>query len=285
MINTFLKYQTKSLIPSDIDSIDINKAQKILFSLFTRYGDTIIDIAVIQEFIDKYPNKLYLILCPKQMVPYIKALLPAVRVVSVNKRNMYDMIKIHILLKKEQFDIGFNPWSNGLDSYFFISYAKSYFPYKEFKKPKEINHYNIVREYLGLEKKSWIVNNFKLKKHYDNILICPESTDLHRSLKNDVLEEWIEYFNTGTITIAAMDKRYFRKNTENFLFQKSANASRLFLNLINRSDLVICVDSGPLHLSTILNKPTIGIFYSTDPEYVVNSDSIIRFENHVALIK
>jgi len=36
---------------------DIQQASKVLFSLFTRYGDTIIDLAVIKEFIEHYPDK------------------------------------------------------------------------------------------------------------------------------------------------------------------------------------------------------------------------------------
>ena len=35
---------------------------KILFSIFTRYGDTIIDLMIVKEFVKKYPNKDYLII-------------------------------------------------------------------------------------------------------------------------------------------------------------------------------------------------------------------------------
>ena len=64
MINSLLRHKTKSLSSSSIKLKDIQNAKKVLFALFTRYGDTIIDLVVIQEFVEKYPSKDYLILCP-----------------------------------------------------------------------------------------------------------------------------------------------------------------------------------------------------------------------------
>ena len=67
----------------------LNNSNKILFSIFTRYGDTIIDLVVIKEFINFYPDKKYLILCPRQMKPYVNELLPNIECLTVNKRNLY----------------------------------------------------------------------------------------------------------------------------------------------------------------------------------------------------
>ncbi len=57
MINYFLKYKMKKIISSPPNIDDIKKSSKILFSIFTRYGDTIIDLVVIKEFVKYYPEK------------------------------------------------------------------------------------------------------------------------------------------------------------------------------------------------------------------------------------
>ena len=89
MVNFFLRIKTKKTNGKLLNIKHIEQANKILFSLFTRYGDTIIDLVVIQEFIAKYPNKEYLVLCPRQMQPYVKELLPNIKCIAVNKRNIF----------------------------------------------------------------------------------------------------------------------------------------------------------------------------------------------------
>ena len=128
MINSFLKNRTRKLKYSPPNVEDIKNSTKILFSIFTRYGDTIIDLVVIKEFIECYPDKEYLILCPRQMKPYVSELLPKIECLATNKRNLFDMVRTNKLLKKRRFDIGFNPWSNGLDSCYFLTYCKKFFP-------------------------------------------------------------------------------------------------------------------------------------------------------------
>ena len=122
MINTFLNFKTKNIVSQSFDLEEIQSANKVLFSLFTRYGDTIIDLVAIEEFIELYPNKEYLVLCPRQMKPYVNELLPDIDCISLNKRNLFDMLKVNHVLKKWCPDVGFNPWSNGLDSCYFLTY-------------------------------------------------------------------------------------------------------------------------------------------------------------------
>ena len=224
MINFFLKQKTKKIVsfPPSLD--DIKDSKKILFSIFTRYGDTIIDLVVIKEFIEYYPKKEYLILCPRQMRPYISEFLPTIECIAFNKRNLFEMFKVSKLLKKRMFDIGFNPWSNGLDSCYFISYCDKFLFYKDFYKPNIINHYQVVRRYLKLPEKDWAINELILKESYKKILICPQSTDTKRNISSDHLNrliiDFISIYNHPEITIASMDKSHFRDNCKNFLFEK-----------------------------------------------------------------
>ena len=279
MINYYLRYKTRKIssIPPSIE--DINVSGKILFSIFTRYGDTIIDLMIIKEFVKKYPNKDYLIICPKQMEPYVNEFLPNLKCKAFNKRNLFEMAKVIKLLKNERFDIGFNPWSNGLDSCYFISFCKKFLFYKDFDRPSNINHYQVVRRYLQLPEKRWKINDLSLQENYTKILICPHSTDSNRNLPiekmNQIIFELQNTNNQPEIVIASMDKSYFRDDCQKFIFKKSDHSSKKFLKLMRESSLVVCSDSGPLHIALALKKDLLAFMISTDPEIVINTGSCV----------
>ncbi len=279
MINFYLRHKTRKIssIPPSTD--DIKESGKILFSIFTRYGDTIIDLMIVKEFVKKYPNKEYLIICPKQMEPYVKELLPSIKYKAFNKRNLFEMVKVIRLLKSERFDIGFNPWSNGLDSCYFISFCKKFLFYKDFDRPSNINHYQVVRKYFKLPEKNWKINELSLKENYTKILICPHSTDLNRSLPikkmDQIIFELQNTYNRPEIVIASMDKSYFRDDCQKFMFEKSDHSSKQFLKLMRESSLVVCSDSGPLHIALALKKDLLAFMISTDPEIVINTGSCV----------
>ncbi len=281
MINSFLKYKTKKLNSCSPSINDIKISKKILFSLFTRYGDTIIDLVVINEFIAQYPKKEYLVLCPRQMKPYVNELLPNIKCITLNKRNLFDMLKINKFLKKESFDIGFNPWSNGLDSCYFLTYCKKFLCYKNFNRPNVINHYQVVRKYLNLPEIDWKISKLVLKKKYKNILICPQSTDLNREVSINQIDELIlklkKKYQPSGITIASMNEVQFREGCDHFLFKKTEKSSQQFINLVKKNDLIIASDSGPLHIVLALNKDVLAIFNTTSPDIVVKSDACLGY--------
>ena len=279
MINLFLKYKTKK-INNSVPSIEsIRGSKKILFSIFTRYGDTIIDLVVIKEFIELYPNKEYIVLCPRQMKPYVNELLPDIKCIALNKRNLFDMLKVNYVLKKWQPDIGFNPWSNGLDSCYFLTYCKQYLCYKDFKRPKTINHYQVVRRYLDLPKKDWSTNELVLKDNYRQILICPQSTDSERSMTPLQIDELIvdlkQRYKDARLVIASMDSSFSREDIAQFTFEKSLSSSEEFIKLFKDSDLAICTDSAPLHIASALDKDLIAVFHITKPEIVINHNTTL----------
>jgi len=279
MINYYLKNKIQKIISVPPSLVDINESKKILFSIFTRYGDTIIDLMVIKEFIEQYPHKDYLIICPKQMEPYVNEILPSIKCKAFNKRNLLNFLKVVKHLKSEAFDIGFNPWSNGLDSCYFISFCKKFLFYKDFDRQNIINHYQIVRRYLMLPEKAWKINKITLKENYTKILICPHSTDINRNLPiekfNQIILDFKKKFNHPAIIIASMDKSYFRDNCQKFIFEKSEYSSKQFLKLMRESSLVICSDSGPLHIALALKKDLLAFMISTDPKIVINTGSSV----------
>lgn len=284
MINSLLRHKTKSLSSSSIKLKDIQNAKKVLFALFTRYGDTIIDLVVIQEFVQKYPSKDYLILCPKQMKPYFDELTPNLKCIGINKRNYLEMFKLNFFLKKWSPDIGFNPWSFGVEGSFFLSYCQKYQFYKDFNKPQVINHYEVVRKYLGLPEKIWKIKDSKLDLNYQRVLICPESTDSERSISigqiNKIINEIKYNLGNPLFTIASISPKYRQSNCNNFFFKKTIKSSRDFIKLVKDSDLVICCDSGPLHIAQALKKNIFAVFTVTNPEIVLNSGSKINLYNN-----
>jgi ADP-heptose:LPS heptosyltransferase len=285
MINSFLRFKTKYVDSQPLNLKDIQEANKVLFSLFTRYGDTIIDLVIIKEFIEQYPDKEYLILCPRQMKPYVNEFLPNIECIALNKRNLFDMFKINSLLKKRQFDIGFNPWSNGLDSCYFLTYCKKFLCYKDFDRPNIINHYQVVRKYLQLPEQDWNFKKLNLKNNYQKILICPQSTDPDRAISSVQLDKLVfdlnKKYQNSEITIASMDKSHFRDKCNHFLFRKSTQSSQQFINLVKQSKFVISSDSGPLHIALALNKDVSAFFNTTSPEIVVKSDSCLRINDTI----
>lgn len=280
MINTYLKVKTNNLTQRPPTLEDVKSSEKILFALFTRYGDTIIDLVVIKEFVEIYPNKNYLVICPKQMSPYVREILPNIECFSFNKRNPFDFFRVERMLKKRHFDIGFNPWSNGVDGCYFISLCKKYLCNRDFSHPKVINHYQMVRQYLFLEDKPWKMRILKMKESYKKVLICPQSTDPDRSI--DALQVKKIILDLGSkvlgseITIAAMDESYFTQGCFRFRFKKTRKSSSNFLNLVKNSDLLICSDSAPLHLAAALGKDFIAVFKITNPEIVLNIDTKLK---------
>jgi len=283
MINFFLKYKTKKLVPLPPDIDDIKKSRKVLFSLFTRYGDTIICLVVIKEFIKLYPEKEYLILCPRQMKPYVSELMPDVECITINKRNAFEMFKVNRLLKNRIFDIGFNPWSNGLDSAYFISYCKKFQFYKDLSKPANVNHYQIVRMYLQLPEVGWFINDFNLKDNYKKILICPESTDVKRSISfkktTSVINKLSSDYPNIDLTIATKEVNNYKLECDQFIFNKTAESSQNFIKLIQQSEIIVCCDSGPLHIANALKIPVLAFFEKTHPDVVMNSGSEVKLMN------
>jgi len=254
---------------------DLDQAQKVVFALFARYGDVIISLSVIQEFIQKYPGKNYFLVTSHQMYPYARKLLPeAVTVLSFNKRrNPIKLLKIISLLKREKMDLGFNPWSSGEEAKFIISHARKFHFYTGFHGIG--NLYDRVRDYLGLAKEERLIPAWNLD-HVKDIVICPFSTALAKSLVNGDLDKLLEQvrqrFPAAGITLAVppQEARPLKGREKIMIFRKTKAASQAFLNLLERSDLVISVDAGPLHLADKLGLRTIGIFGPTTPQGVLD---------------
>ncbi|MFZ5451176.1 MAG: glycosyltransferase family 9 protein [Thermodesulfobacteriota bacterium] len=259
----------------EITTGDLDQARKVLFALFARYGDVIISLSVIKEFIQKYPDKKYFVVTSHQMYPYARRLLGGqATVMSFNKRrNPIKLMEIVSFLKREKIDLGFNPWSSGDEAKFIISFARKFYFYHGFQGIS--NLYDRVRNYLLLPHAERVLPGWN-PEGVERIVICPCSTNVAKSLDpEDLLKLWWQVrqrFPGAGVTIALPPKEahLYKIPAEVFVFRKSQAASQAFLNLLEESQLVISVDAGPLHLADKLGLKTIGLFGPTSPLGVVD---------------
>ncbi len=277
MINFLLRRRLEKFGKKEggITTRDLETARKVLFALFCRYGDAIISLSVITDFMKKYPDKKYFLVTSHQMYPYARRLLDdRVTIMSFNKRrNPIKLLKIISLLKREKIDLGFNPWGSGEDSQFIITYAGKFSFYTGFHGIS--NLYDRVREYLGVEKEERRLLDWNLD-HIRRIVICPFSTAVAKSLVNGDLEKLRQQvgqkFPEAEITLAVPppEAQELKGREKIFVFRKTRSASAAFLDLLEKADLVISVDAGPLHLADKLGLRTIGIFGPTTPQGVLD---------------
>jgi hypothetical protein len=275
LINQLFEYGAGKATPRPYSVSDIESARSVFFALFTRYGDTIIDIKVIRELISRYPDKNYTAFAPRQMIPYLNKLTPEITVIPFNKRNPVDLIRGLSYLIFKQPDIGFNPWSQGHESCYLVSRCRRYSCFKSHPLTYDMNIYERPRLYMELEVTNWRLEDITLRSDYRHILVCPQTTnpdkDLDGELLDHTLKELKQAFPSSEITIAAMHERYLREDYQSFIFQKKAESSLAFIDLMDSSDLVVCADSAPMHLAQITGKDNIAMFFATRPELVLDA--------------
>jgi ADP-heptose:LPS heptosyltransferase len=263
---------------------EIAESASVLFAIFARYGDSAIAFKVVNEFMGRYPGKRYTLITTRQATPYAAALVrQPVRIFSVNKRhNPLGMLRLVHRLKQEGLDLGFNPWSHGEESEFFVSFAKRFFFYRGFANfTREYNLYRRAREYLHLPEPSARPRIPDLD-NVSNIVISPFSTDVRKSLDRSDLASLIDNvnrrFRPAAVTVAAFPHeleatREF--DVKRFAFGKTPDSSRRFLELLKSADLFIGVDAGPLHLADALGLRAVGLFGPTAPQTILDRDSAV----------
>lgn len=269
-----------------LTSAELSRAKYVLFSVFARYGDSVIAFKAIREFVAAYPDKNYRLITTHQALPYARALIGgSVEFTSVNKRrNPLRMARLVAQLKRHPPDIGFNPWSHGDESEYFASFARRFYLYRSFAGfTREVNLYRRVREYLQLPATTAPIRAFAVKPA-PQVLIAPFSTDVRKSMQPQDLAALLHHlrarFAPQRITLAAFADELARapmSDTEQFAFRKSNASSEEFLALLRQTDVFIGVDAGPLHLASAMGIPTIGIFGPTAPETILDyADSGVR---------
>ncbi len=282
----FIRSRLKKRAPDSraVSPQELADSTSVLFAVFARYGDSVIAFKAINEFMAHYPEKKYTLITTRQAAPYAVELVKRpVRIFSVNKRrNPLGVLRLVSVLKKEGIDLGFNPWSHGEESEFFISFAKRFYFYRDFANfTRAYNLYRRAREYLllpeaAIHPRTPDLNNIR------SIVISPFSTDVRKSLdKADLvglLDKVIKRFQPAAITVAAFPAELKITRdlaVKHFAFGKTPGKSSRFLELLKSADLFIGVDAGPLHLADAMGIRAIGLFGPTAPETILDYESAV----------
>ena len=262
---------------------DISRAGKILFSVFSRYGDAILSFKVMSEFIDAYPEKSFFIVTSNQLHPYAERIFRGrAEIFGLNKKkNPVKLLKVKRRLKAENIDLGFNPFSLGKDSEFFIGLARKSYPFREVSDfTLTTNLYKVVRDYLLREPPATIPARKLLKPgEVKKVLIAPTSSNIIKSmdpgLVGKLVREVRKCFGNPEVIVALLDGDFMAlpEGVLRFNFGKSAKKSKEFLSLIDDTELFIGVDAGPLHLAELLGVPSVGVFSMTSPETILDYGS------------
>ena len=131
-----------------------------------------------------------------------------------------------------------------------------------------------------------ILNKFDLKKKY--IVLCPDSE--YGPAKKWPIKKWIDLANSipksyqvvfvgldSSITTAA--SKIGSNNCINLIGKTSLNDAIIILS---QSTCVVSNDSGLMHVAAALDRPIVGIYGSSSPEYTSsheNDKKIIIYQN------
>lgn len=262
---------------TDLDQKMAN-AKNITIAIFNRIGDGVIAASMVNEFINKWNGKRFLVFTSPQLLPYIQEVCPTAEAVAFKKKNVFYWLRLQYILrvKYKYFDLGFNPYSYGAESKAIARMAAWSKIYANSKDAMKVNYYDRVRQYFELPLAGDLRKTQPLPESVRSIIICPDSSELRRTLTDKQLEKIIiqarEKWPAAKITLAS-GRPLSIEIDERFNFKKSLRNSRKFIKLIKTCDLMIAVDSGPLHIAAALNKKVIGFFSSAMPATVINANS------------
>ena len=142
----------------------------------------------------------------------------------------------------------------------------------------------IMNKYFSINENKFLKTNFK--KNIKKITIFPISKSPLRSMSPKILQSIIDcYENEYEIDIVFDDNsdisKYLEKkiNLKKCKYQNPSNLEEL-CNIVEKIEYGIFMDSGPLHLAKLLNKPGILIVTSVDEKILLNKFSnIIPIKN------
>jgi len=281
--------------------------KKILVIRFSSFGDIVLAYPFLSGLKKLYPDSEINFLVKEKFSPLLK-MHPAVdKIINFKNESVSELRKI---IGENNFDIIFDIHKN-LRSFFstvfrkprVIRYKKNTFEQLILVafKINLLKKFNpVFRNYLlAIEKvnNSGSPNFTTEKLLFDDkrlieepyVLIAPSSKHFSKTLPKEYFSDVISNFKNIKFVLVGDDSAC-DKNICSYLESISSNAINycgktdfyMLANLIYNSNLVLCNDSGVLHLSEALNKKIIAFFGSTVREFgfYPQLDSTYIFENN-----
>lgn len=253
-------------------------ATTVIVAIFNRFGDGVIAAASTAAFIARWserPRRFLLVTSP-QLSPYVRAICPGAEVLAFSKRNPLHWLRLWLRKRfvYRGFDVGLNPYSYGRESHRIARLAHWHSLYVSPADAFAINYYDRVRQYLQLPAEGDFNAPCALPKRVERILLCPDSSETRRSLSDAQLEsihtQLLTRWPAATITLASGLSTSRLAGVRQLRLAKSRKASNAFLRALRDADLLVAVDSGPLHIAMALGIPSLALFSSAHPATVLD---------------
>jgi hypothetical protein len=254
-----------------------------LIVLLSRYGDNAISLRVIRElFSNDLPNVR--IVTSHQFAPYIAEAFPKVKIFRLNPNHgLFGILHLLSSLTNSRPKRAFNPWSYGDIPKKLLSYATHAENYAELSFPTALNWYSRVYRYFNKPTPSTapLHNNYSLLLSAKRIHVAPFSTDSKRSLPADTIYALLKAIQTTNPDaqielsglphqLLSLEKHILPTFIHIHTLQKTASASEQFIGALKSCDLLITVDTGPLHIADLLGIPSIAFFGPSNPDSVLH---------------
>ena len=298
----------------------MNSYKNILLINFGGIGDEILFMPVIQSLKKTYPSAKITLALEGRSSAFVKLtdLLDSYFCVDIKTKNKYlEMLKLYFKALFGKYDLVISAGTNPLISLllFFtgiktrVGYNTSSLSKKILTYAVDLNknqyaanmYFDLVKPITNGEFELPCIKVEELEKNKNSVLVHPGVSKI--SIQKDIIKsfnskEWADviklllkngkkvYLAGGpddTECINGINEELKNEDLTNFvdMFGKTKNIFDL-VELIKKSEVLVCSDSAPMHIGVATNTRTIAVFGPTDDETLLpKSDNFIALKNDV----
>ena len=298
----------------------MNSYKNILLINFGGIGDEILFLPVIQGLKKSFSNAKITLCLESRSSAFLKLtnLVDNAFFVDIKTKNKYfEMLKLYFKALFGGYDLVVSSGGNTLISLFlFFTGIKTRIGYKTSKLSEKLltyavdlnknqyasnMYFDLIKPISDVEFELPKIDVENFEKNFNSVLIHPgvsKISVLKNITKTISSEQWSElikmllkngknvYLAGGPDDTECIEK--IRENIKNIdltnfvdMFGKTKNIFEL-VELIKKSEVLICSDSAPMHIGVATNTKTIAIFGPTDDELLLpKSENFIAIKNDV----
>ena len=298
----------------------MNSYKNILLINFGGIGDEILFMPVIQSLKKTYPSAKITLALEGRSAAFVKLtdLLNSYFCVDIKTKNKYlEMLKLYFKALLGKYDLVISAGANPLISLllFFtgiktrVGYNTSSFSKKILTYAVDLNknqyasmmYFDLVKPITNTEFELPCIKVNELEKNPNSVLVHPGVSKI--SIQKDIIKsfdskKWAEviklllksgkkvYLAGGpddAECIEGIREELKNEDLTNFvdMFGKTKNIFDL-VELIKKSEVLVCSDSAPMHIGVATNTKTIAVFGPTDDETLLpKSEKFIALKNNV----